>query len=535
MVPCVVRTGYRRTMTKRKAGPKSRKRGRIETLPSGALRVSVYAGIDPLTKLRHYLKETIPADHPELWDEAERVLTRLLNEVDEKRNPQTNATVNQLMDEYLAKIDVDTSTRIGYERCIRNHIRPLLGTEKVASLDGELLDNFYTRLRNCRRHCPRPRKFIEHRKKGDHECTDKCKPHKCKGLSSSSIRQIHSCLSGALARALRWKWIKVNPIDQAEPPKSPTANPHPPKPEQAARIVNEAFKDLAWGMLVWLTMTTGARRGEMCALRWDLLDLDTAVLEINTSIGQEGERTWEKDTKTHQQRRIALDETTVALLRAYRLHCEEKAKEMGLRIAPEGRIFSRSVDHSTWLKPDTVSQHYSRMCEGLKIETNLHALRHYSATELIASGVDARTLAGRLGHSGGGATTLRVYSAWVSEADQRAAGDLGGRMPSAPISVNLDGTTTTTLEPEIRGPYQQIAADLRGAILFGAFKAGDTIPTVAELRDRYGVSTGTAHRAIAELSSAGLIEVSRGKRAVVAPVEKSTFANVVSLKAKRAN
>jgi hypothetical protein len=50
-------------------------------------------------------------------------------------------------------------------------------------------------------------------------------------------------------------------------------------------------------------------------------------------------------------------------------------------------------------------------------------------TELIAAGVNPQTVAGRLGHSGGGATTLKVYSAWVSEADQRAATSLAARLP----------------------------------------------------------------------------------------------------------
>jgi integrase len=54
-------------------------------------------------------------------------------------------------------------------------------------------------------------------------------------------------------------------------------------------------------MLVWLAMTTGARRGELCALRWNWLDLDNATLRIQTSIGQDGAETWEKDTKTHQR------------------------------------------------------------------------------------------------------------------------------------------------------------------------------------------------------------------------------------------
>ena len=44
-------------------------------------------------------------------------------------------------------------------------------------------------------------------------------------------------------------------------------------------------------------------------------------------------------------------------------------------------------------------------------------------------GVDPRTVAGRLGHGGGGSTTLRTYSAWVVEADQRAAAALGARRP----------------------------------------------------------------------------------------------------------
>ena len=72
------------------------------------------------------------------------------------------------------------------------------------------------------------------------------------------------------------------------------------------------------------------------------------------------------------------------------------------------------------------------MCRQLGIDSHLHALRHYSATELLSAGVDLRTVAGRLGHGGGGATTLRVYAAWVSESDQRAAEILGSRVQRPP-------------------------------------------------------------------------------------------------------
>ncbi|MFI9383876.1 tyrosine-type recombinase/integrase [Kutzneria sp. NPDC052558] len=517
-----------------KPGRKRRSRGEIETLPSGSLRVKVYAGIDPLSGRRNYLTETIPAG-PTAEDDAEAARIRLINQVNEQRNPRTKASVDQLMDRYLELLDVDTNTRKSYEGYINNHIRPLLGKLPVGKLDGETLDSFYKVLRTCRVHCG-GKKFIQHRTKRPHECDARCKQHECDPLATSSIRQVHWCLSGALKRAVRWRWISINPLDQAEPPKAATPDPHPPTPEQAAAIVNEAFKDLPWGMLVWLAMTTGARRGELCALQWHLLDLDNAALGIRTSIGQDGSKTWEKDTKTHQQRRIALDADTVALLRAYRQHCDSLAAEMARKVDPDGRVFSSSVDHSTWLKPDSVSQRYRRMCEKLGWDMNIHQLRHYSATELIAAGVDVRTVAGRLGHGGGGATTLRVYSAWVSEADQRAAGNLGGRMPSPPIAIDSTGTPATTLPAdEPNSPYKRIAADLRGAISCGALRIGEAMPTITALAGRYGVSVGTAHRAIAELKSDGLVTASRGKRIVVADPSQAapTVAEVVSLQAKR--
>lgn len=199
----------------------------------------------------------------------------------------------------------------------------------------------------------------------------------------------------------------VNPFELAEPIATTRPDPQPPTPEQAAAIAAEAWHDLDWGMLVWLAMVTGARRGELCALKWDRLDADTHVLTIRSSIAQQGRKTWEKDTKTHQQRRITLDEQTFALLQAYSRHCAERAG-IGTEMPGEARMFSAAPDGSTWVKPDSVGQRYARMCARLGWDMNIHQLRHYSATELIAGGVDVRTVAGRLGHGGGGATTLEL-------------------------------------------------------------------------------------------------------------------------------
>jgi len=58
------------------------------------------------------------------------------------------------------------------------------------------------------------------------------------------------------------------------------------------------------------------------------------------------------------------------------------------------------------------------------VKTHLHALRHFSATQLIAAGHDVRTVAGRLGHADA-SVTLRVYSHVLPERDREAAAALG--------------------------------------------------------------------------------------------------------------
>lgn len=479
------------------AGTKKRLRGSIDTLPNGALRVRISAGKDPVTKRRHFLTEIIPAG-PRAESEAEKVRVRLLNQVDERRNPRTNATVNQLLDRRFEMFRGEPTTLETYRGYADNHIRRLIGDVKVGALDGDVFDSFYAELRRCRDHCSGRR-------------------HACKPLSASTIRQIHYILSGALKRAVRWKWISVSPIDQAEPPTPARPDPRPPSAEHAAQLLNEAWKDPDWGAFVWLAMTTGARRGELCGLRWREVDLKHGVLTYRTSIAQQGSETWEKDTKTHQQRRVALDPETVAVLTEHRDRCETRSAQLEMQLDRDGFVFSLDPDCSTYIKPSTVTQRYDRMAARLGIETHLHSLRHYSATELIRAGVDVRTVAGRLGHSGGGATTLRVYTAWVAESDQRAAAGIGDRMPTRPAAP-LPAIERAKEDPQ--SPYEKIAAELRKSILAGDLAAGEELPTVKELASIHKVAFGTAHRAIALLKTWGMINVTRGRRAVVSTTKE---------------
>jgi integrase len=405
-------------------GPGRRVRGAIDRLPSGQYRVRVYAGIDPLTGKRHSLIAVVPTAK-----EAEKLRTRFLNEIDEQRNPRTRATVNQLLDRYLEVADVDDSTRAGYEGYIRRVLRPTLGELPLEKVSAETLDTLYAQLRKCRARCAGKR-FTEHRTQAQHQCDDRCGPHRCRPMAPATIRQIHWILSGAFDRALRWRWVAVSPVGVATPPPVPHPDAKPPTAAEAAKLLKAAWDDPDWGTLLWLAMTTGARRGELCGIRRQYVDLEAGTLTVPSSVSGPRKRSREKDTKTHQQRRIALDSETVQVIRQHLERVDARATMAGVDLDPNAYLFSLDVDCSTPLVPDTVTQRFSRMAKRLGIDTTLHKLRHYNATELIAAGVDIRTVAGRLGHSGGGTTTLKVYAAWVSEADQRASSALANRMAS---------------------------------------------------------------------------------------------------------
>jgi hypothetical protein len=195
----------------------------------------------------------------------------------------------------------------------------------------------------------------------------------------------------------------------------------------------------------------------------------------------------------------------MSLLEEHRSRMMERCSAIGCALTSEAYLFSLAPDCSEPYKPRSISQRYRRQAKSLGLRsTRFHALRHYSATELVAAGVDVRTVAGRLGQSGGGATTLRVYAAWVNEADRRAAETMASLIPRPVVASRSP-----------RAPYEMIAAELRQRITAGHLRPGDKLPTVVELASAHSVSVSTAHRAIDLLHRDGLVGVSRGRRTVV--------------------
>jgi integrase len=458
--------GYDQLVAKPAAG-KARNRGEIERR-GNSFRIKVYAGVDPITGKRLYLTESTTDEK-----EAERIRTRLLAEVDEERHARSKGTFRVAMMDWLRLAELVPDTRETYEMYARLYLYPAFGTEPLAKIRVRMLEELYADLLRCRARCD-GKPFLEHRLDGPHECREvkhkrppgrppvngypphdcaekgcrvrECLPHVCSPLGKATVLKLHFMISGTFAAAIRWEWVKTNPAEQARKPSPPAPNPTPPTPEQAAQIIAAAWEqDENWGTLVWLVMVTGVRRGELLRILWRDVEFTNQILAIH-------------ETKSDRPRRVSLDVATIDVLRDLRAHYEETMRALGLEPSQDAYLFSYSAAFDRPCDPSGVTHRYSRMCASIGIDSHLHALRHYSATELILAGVDIRTVAGRLGHGGGGVTTLRVYAAWVAEADRRAADILGGRM------IRPDRTKRSTAASADVHPAQVLPSGERAAV-----------------------------------------------------------------------
>jgi integrase len=431
--------------------PRTRRQQGTIRKRGNSFQVSVFAGQDPVTGKRLYLTGSSTDEA-----EARRIHRRLVAQVNEQRHAKTRATLRSAIESWLETQELEESTRENYVGYAERHIYPVIGGEPIGEVTTHVLERLYAELRRCASRCS-GHPFVEHRVEGPHECREtlhkrppgrapaagypphdciekgcvvvECQRHVCRPLAAASIRKIHFIIRGAMTAAQRWGWITSNPAELARIPRLPAPNPDPPTSAEAAALVAAAWEEGPdWGTLVWLAMVTGMRRAELLALRWSDVDLENGVVSVRRNHVRVTGRSIEKDTKTHRARRVTVDEATVEVLTEHRQRYEERCSEIGVKPAQTAYLFSYSPTNDRPCNPSGVTHRYGRMCRRLGIDSHLHALRHYSATELLTAGVDLRTVAGRLGHGSGGATTLRVYAAWVDGGDRKAAELLGSRM-----------------------------------------------------------------------------------------------------------
>jgi integrase len=375
-------------------------RGSITKRPNGAWHIVVEAGRDPVTGRR---RRTV-RDVRGLRRDAEAVLAKLLVDVGGGHHLGHDCTVAEMVEAWFARAELGAATRRDCRSLIDRHLPAWLGSMKIHKVRPHHLDTAYAAMT----------------------------------VGPQRIRHFHSVLSRSFGQAVKYQWIASNPARDATPPSPPAPRPTPPPPDVVRRLLAAADGDLV-AFLV-LSATLGARRGEIVALRWSDVDLDGGSISIRRALtdGGPGIGIVTKPTKTGRERTVAVDPATISVLRTHRATMAARAVAVGSTLGPW--VFALDAEGTTPWRPDSATSRFKHLRSTVGVEgVQLRELRHFVATQLLAAGVDPRTVAGRLGHART-STTLDIYAAFVPARDQHAAaiiGDVLGHDPGKGIDSGL--------------------------------------------------------------------------------------------------
>lgn len=385
-----------------------RRTGHVRQRSAGSWELRYSLGRDPASGRPRVATTTFKGNRAD----AERELRRLLRTLDagEHVDP-TRLKVDQWLSQWLEIIrdEISPKSHERYSEIVENFLSPALGALLIAKVAPSHIQAAYAKLASGGR-----------------------LDGKGGGLSPSTRRYVHRVLRAALARAVEQQVIARNPADifRNRLPKVERKEMVTLTAEQsAALLASLTDKRVYWPVL--LSLATGARRGEILALRWRNVDLERGIVRIVESLEETkagGLRF--KAPKSDKARAITLPAFMIAKLRHLKKIQAEELLAVGVRqtgdtllcCKPDGEPYCpRSVTH-------VFTRAVSRLDDIPHVR--FHDLRHSHATQLLLDGVHPKVAQERLGHSTI-STTLDLYSHVSQTMQEDAAARLDAALGNA--------------------------------------------------------------------------------------------------------
>lgn len=279
---------------------------------------------------------------------------------------------------------IDKQTADGYRWRV-NALCHVLGDKKLQSLTPRIIEDTYARMLDGESKSGKP-------------------------LSATYVSDCAVVLRAILGKAVKDGLIGRNPAEDAEAPKRDTKEKSALSDMEIRLLLALLPTDQPCAIAIALAVTCGLRRGEICALRWQDVDLDNGVLEVTRAARKDGSI---KDTKTKSgMRAIPMPPTMVEMLAEWR-------KE---RPGSEWIICDLNGNP---LKPNTVgrwwwSHRHEYGCDGV----TLHELRHSYITALVRGGAHPRVAQELAGHSSIN-VAMSIYTHLTIDDKRRAVDSLG--------------------------------------------------------------------------------------------------------------
>ena len=292
------------------------------------------------------------------------------------------------------------TTQAGYECRIYQHIIPELGDIPLNQLTQNDLQQFYARLKKSGR--------LLHAE------------HYGARLSDSMVRASHMNCRAALEKAVQEGLIRVNPAVGCKLPPKKAREMQVLTREEIQRFLIQA-KAEGYFELFLLELTTGLRRGELLALQWDDLNLETGELQINKQAyrtKEDGLLISQPKTKS-SIRTVSLPQPLLTILKEYKEGVNSRW------------MFPSPLKEDSPLDPAYIRTRLHLILEHAQCkQIRFHDLRHTFATMALGSGMDVKTLSSMLGHVSA-TTTLDIYTHITNPMRSEAAAKIDQRIAKA--------------------------------------------------------------------------------------------------------
>lgn len=312
--------------------------------------------------------------------------------------------VRASIDIWHAAGDIGDATRERYNVLLKKQISPQIGSVTLPRLGTAEVQGWHSKLRAA-------------------------------GLSAVTVRHAHAVLRKSLGDAVRHGQLSRNVCgrDGQRAPKVPKKKPTILKKDQITDVVDKLGKSDLFPEAM-LALFCGLRAGEVLALAWSAVDLESRILHVRASVEEvAGQPLTIKKPKTDDgERRLTMPDVVVNALRDRRRQQLERRMAMGQgRPGADTLVFP---DHDGGpCRRTALSIRWGKTAEALGIPAiTFHALRHSHASQLIDAKVDIVTIASRLGHADP-SITLRIYSHLFETSDAAAADAINVALGANPV------------------------------------------------------------------------------------------------------
>jgi integrase len=246
-------------------------------------------------------------------------------------------------------------------------------------------------------------------------------------LQDQSAAQ-HRVLVQALGQAMKWGAINRNVAALVDPPKCNRAEMRTLDVDQATTMI-ELLRGEPIFIPVLLGLMCGLRRGEICAIRWRNINLDSGQLSVVASIEDAKGGMREKAPKNGKGRTVALPPMLITELRRHRLQQAEWLLRLGVRLTDDHHICMRQDGQTVW--PTSIARAFRTFLRTHNLpRIRFHDLRHSHASHMLASNVHPKIVQERLGHSTI-AITMDTYSHAMPNMQADAAATINSAFQAA--------------------------------------------------------------------------------------------------------